>query len=175
MTTDVQNVTICLVGGSTFTINCVFLEGSNTNCIYSLREFGVDISNGTIDRSNSEGDTIMVADIDGSQLLAYASDLTDVGDDLAVRRNITGGSVLPCPVSTTGKPSIIEILYTFLCTSLARSAHYPSHSVQRLELQLLQCQGCWGGVVPQWGCWRGVVGEWRVLFHWRAHWRWVYH
>ena len=77
----------------------------------------MDISHGTIDRSNSEGDTIMVADIDG-QLLAYASDLMDVGDDLAVIRNITEDSVLPCPVSTTGKPSITKILYTFLCTPL---------------------------------------------------------
>ena len=123
MTTDVQNVTICLVSGSTFVINCDFLDGTNTSCIYSLNRAGVDISDGTIDRGNSEGAAIMVANIDDSQLLAYASDLMDVGNDLAVIRNITGGSVLPCPVSTTGKPSIIEILYTFLCTSLARSAH----------------------------------------------------
>ena len=75
----------------------------------------MDISTRTIDRSNSEGDTIMVADIDGSQLLAYASDLIlEDADDLAVIRNITGGSVLPCPVSTTGKPLSLKILYTFL-------------------------------------------------------------
>ena len=64
------------------------------------------VSNGTIDRNNSEGDTIMVADIDGSQLLAYASDL--ILDDLAVRRNITSGNVLPCPINTTGKPPSIQ-------------------------------------------------------------------
>ena len=78
-------------------------------------------SNGTIDMSNSGGDTQVVADIDGSQLLAYASGLIlEDADDLAVIRNITEDSVLPCPI---GKPSLIEILYTFLCTSLTRSAH----------------------------------------------------
>ena len=70
----------------------------------------MNIFSGTIDRSISEGDTIMVADIDGSQLLAYASDLIlEDADDLAVRRHITSGSVLPCPVSTTSKPLSMQV------------------------------------------------------------------
>ena len=102
MTTYIQSVTICEVSDTTFTINCGFLDDSDTNCIYILlsRE-GVVITAGAVDRSNSGGKTIVATDIDGSQLLAYGSDLMLDDVDLFVRTSIS--SVQACPVGTTGK------------------------------------------------------------------------
>ena len=104
VTTDVQDVTICQVNRTSFTVSCVFLDGSNDNCEYALT--GMDSITGAIDSSNSEGETVVIDNIDGRQLQAHDSDLMLLGDDsgLIVTRNITGGSVEPCSVSTTGEP-----------------------------------------------------------------------
>jgi hypothetical protein len=62
---------------------------------------------GSIERSNSEGKTIVVA---GSELLlqAYASDLIldNTTNNLVVNRSITGSSLKQCPTGTSGKGSI---------------------------------------------------------------------
>jgi hypothetical protein len=107
VTTDVQDVTICQVKSTTYIISCVFLNGSDASgCNYTLMSEEGNIT-GSIERSNSEGETIVVADTAaGSKLLlqAYASDLVlnDTTQSLVVTRNITGLRVEPCPSGTTG-------------------------------------------------------------------------
>jgi hypothetical protein len=67
------------------------------------------IITGNIERSNSEGETIVVAGTAaGSELLlqAYASDLVledGSNDSLVVTRNITGMDLESCPTGTTGE------------------------------------------------------------------------
>jgi hypothetical protein len=104
VTTDVQDVTICRVNTTTYIISCVYLSGSDASgCNYTLMSEEGNIA-GSIDRSNSEGKTIVVA---GSELLlqAYASDLIldNTTNNLVVTRSITGSSLKQC---TLGKGSI---------------------------------------------------------------------
>lgn len=111
MTTDVKDVTICRVTSTTFTINCVFLEGSNESCRYTLLdEEGMDIAAGVIDRSNSEGETIALAGFNGGQFLAYDSNLM-LGDDLTVRRNISSVNILECSHGGASGKCQFEILH----------------------------------------------------------------
>jgi hypothetical protein len=107
VTTDLQDVTICQVNTTTYIISCVFLSGSDASgCNYTLMSEEGSIT-GSIERSNSEGETIVVAGTAaGSELLlqAYASDLIldDTTGSLVIVSSITGLSVEPCPTGTTG-------------------------------------------------------------------------
>jgi hypothetical protein len=105
VTTDVQDVTICQVNTTTYIISCVFLSGSDASgCNYTLMSEEGSIT-GSIERSNSGGETIVVAGTAaGSELLlqAYASDLVldNTTQSLVVTRNITRYSLEPCPTGT---------------------------------------------------------------------------
>jgi hypothetical protein len=93
VTADVQDVTICQVNIATYIISCVFLSGSDASgCNYTLMSEEGSIT-GSIERSNSEGETIVVAGTAaGSELIlqAYAHDLTldNTTSGLVITRSI---------------------------------------------------------------------------------------
>jgi hypothetical protein len=112
VTTDVQDTTICQVNITTYIISCVFLNGSDASgCNYTLMSEEGSIT-GSIERSNSEGETIVVAcTAAGSELLlqVYASDLTldDTTSSLVITQNIARLSLKPCSTGTTG--TVLEL------------------------------------------------------------------
>ena len=74
-TTDVQNVSICQLNTTTYTIQCIYLNGSDSRgCVFILvsREEEVEDITGTIPRSNHNGVAIELSDImDFNVVLAF--------------------------------------------------------------------------------------------------------
>ena len=96
VTTDVQSVRICLVGGTDYSIQCGYLNGSDASgCGYTLVG-GVLNMTGTILGRNSSG-IVRVADISlYSEVVAYGRELAvPIDATLFVRVNI--GIVESCP------------------------------------------------------------------------------
>jgi hypothetical protein len=105
VTTDVQDVTICRANTNTYIISCVYLSGSHVSgCNYMLVSREGNIT-GSIERSNSKGETIVLADTAAGkalQLQAYPSDvMLDVPSaGQVIFRTIM--SVEPCPTTGLG-------------------------------------------------------------------------
>ncbi len=105
VTTDVQSVSICLVGGTTYSIQCSYVMGSNARgCVYFIMGTAVGNVTGAIVRSNSEGVTVELPTLDGyNEVLAYDWESDNSTGTLPIK---VMGSKL-CPITaiiTTGTP-----------------------------------------------------------------------
>ncbi len=94
-----EGVRLCLVGNTTYSIQCSYISGSNARgCVFILVG-GVGVANITdiINRTSSEGVRIEIPNIDlYSEVLAFDLESDNTTDILAVRGNITFDM---CPTS----------------------------------------------------------------------------
>ena len=98
-TGSVQDVSICQVTATNYSIQCIYLNGSEVDgCGYTLVG-RTGNRTGYIERSNSEGVIVDLTDI--TEILAFAN----VTDAITVSKDIDIGSVEMCPpsITTTGR------------------------------------------------------------------------
>ncbi len=104
MTTDVEQVSLCLVENCTYSIQCSYISGSNARgCVFILVSGveGVINITGIINRISSEGVRIEVPNISSyREVLAFDLENDNTTGTLPVRGSIEYRP-FPCPVSTS--------------------------------------------------------------------------
>ncbi len=95
-----EEVRLCLVENTTYSIQCVYISGSNTRgCVFILVGGVEGVANitGIINRTSSEGVRIEVPNIGNySEVLAFDLESDNTTDMLPLRGNITFDM---CPTS----------------------------------------------------------------------------
>ena len=108
-TTDVQNVSICLVSAATnnYSIQCDYLPGSDAKgCVYVLQsgQEGVENVTGTIERGSEYGATVQLLDVSVfDSLLAFDWELDGSPGELAIIGSSQGIELGDCLISGVAK------------------------------------------------------------------------
>ena len=109
VTTDVQNVSICQITDSTFSIMCTYLSGSDARgCVYTLVS-GVDNIAGSIERGQSV--EVTVTDVQPYiDLLAHDWESDNSIGNVPVRGI---NAIVPCPTSEPSKDITCRYHYCY--------------------------------------------------------------
>ncbi len=98
-----EEVRLCLVENTTYSIQCIYISGSNSRgCVFILVDGVEGVANitGIINRTSSEGVRIEVPNIDHyREVLAFDLESDNTTDILPLRGNITFDM---CPTSKSG-------------------------------------------------------------------------
>ena len=108
-----QNVSICQLNATTYTIQCTYLNGSDSRgCVFVLvsREEEVEDITGTIPRSNRDGVAIELSDImDFNVVLAF--DLEEGNAISTVPLSVTiGAATSVCPTAGMHEAHLLILL-----------------------------------------------------------------
>ena len=137
MTTDVQNVDICIVEGTRNLIQCRYVNGSNAHgCAYTILADGVGIENGTILRSNAEGMIVELADdLNFIEMVAYDWESDGTTGTLPVQVNSSSTTI--CPVADTTTDSKSDCQWFLSNIDVMHVFYIQVHLLQLVRLCLL--------------------------------------
>ena len=130
VTTDVQSVSICRVSGTTYSVQCGYVMGSDARgCVYVI--MGDDVMGnvtGTIARGNSGGETVDLADPSCfSEVLAYDWESDNTTGTLPIRRQVNSSITGSCPSTLTPATDDISKYHYALMSLSSLSLYYMVH------------------------------------------------